>query len=364
MSTIMTASQQWATRPADERFVSLTEMLARMKGLRESSRSVTTSSRRISAEPMDDNKGLVLVGPDGNAANPTNWAFGQLAQLAEAPAGYLRTLPSPIACDALNYGLRYKRDVEDIGALLTRDNGEVSIRAITGPKYGRVWNADIVHSLVENFGDGRGLDTDWRVPGEFGQETEITKANTTLFAGDRDMFVFLADERNRVEVKDRRNGESGLMARGFFVSNSEVGDGTLQLDTFLFDYVCCNRIVWGAKQHKSIKIRHTSGAPDRWLEEVKPALALYHEASTMDITSAIANAKAKRLDDVGDFLAKRFGKRMPSMLHDVHMEEEGKPIETVWDVVTAVTAHAKTIKWQDDRVVLERKAGELLDMVA
>ena len=69
--------------------------------------------------------------------------------------------------------------------------------------------------------------------------------NTTLFASDRDMFVFLADEDNRIENPNRRAGRFGSFARGFFVWNSEVGKTTLGAGFFLFDYVCCNRIVWG-----------------------------------------------------------------------------------------------------------------------
>src|SRR5207302_1489157 len=89
------------------------------------------------------------------------------------------------------------------------------------------------------------------------------KENTTLFASDRDMFVFLADEDRRIDIPGRRNGSGGSMARGFFVWNSEVGDKTLGLGFFLFDYVCKNRIVWGADQYTEIRIRHTKGAADR-----------------------------------------------------------------------------------------------------
>lgn len=46
------------------------------------------------------------------------------------------------------------------------------------------------------------------------------------------------------------------------------------------------------------------------------------------------------------------------------MLEEDRPIENRWDVVTAVTAHAKSVVWQDERVDLERKAGELLPLAA
>src|SRR5262249_44345241 len=89
---------------------------------------------------------------------------------------------------------------------------------------------------------------------------------------DRDMFVFLAGEEHRIELRNRRAGRFGSFARGFFVWSSEVGKTTLGAGFFLFDYVCCNRIIWGAEQYTEVRIRHTKGAPDRWLEEVTPVL--------------------------------------------------------------------------------------------
>lgn len=364
---LMRASNEWASRSEDERFVSLTDMAQHFAVQRDESREMIVASRNVRVVPDEDNKGLMLVGPQGGGARPTNWAFGQLASLAKAPAGYMRTLPSPLVADCVNYGLKFNRDVEDVGVLLTR-NGQVSARAVTGPRYGRVWNADILQGLVARFGDGRGNGSDWKVPGEFGQDVEVTKANTTLFAGDRDMFVFLADERNRIEVPGRRNGQAGEMARGFFVWNSEVGSATLGIATFLFDYVCCNRIVWGAKQYKQVKVRHTPSAPVRWFDEVQPALEQMRQAPVGNIVQAIAKAKDARIDksgkEVDDWLASRFGKNMPAMMQDIHLEEEGRPIETLWDASVALTAWARGRKWQDDRVDWERKAGDLIDLAA
>lgn len=370
MSTISTASHQWATRPADERYTSLTAMRDHFHTTRANSRATTVSSRRLQAIPSEDNKGVLLQGANGHAYAPTHWSFGQLAQLAEAPAGYLRTLPAPIAADCVNYGLQFKRSIEDVGVLLQRSGSYVDatgshlpepiIPAVTGPRYGRIWNADILDSLVKRFGDG--VTGDFRVPGEFGKAIAVTKANTTLYAGDRDMFVFLADESHRIEVPNRRNGEAGSLARGFFVWNSEVGSATFGIGTFLFDYVCCNRTIWGAAQYREIKLRHTAAAPDRFLQEVGPALISYANSSTDSITSGIAAARAAKLDDVDEWLAKRFGKRTVESLQAVHQLEEGRPIETLWDVSNALTAKAKSVPWQDERVALERQAGEVLDL--
>jgi hypothetical protein len=328
------------------------------------SRSSVVSSRRLEAVPdaNDQRRGLMIEGPNG-PAEPTHWSFGQIASLVGAPASYLREVPAPIVADCINYGLRFSRDIDDVGLLLTqKDDDTIELRAATGPRYGRVWNCEVADALVERFGDG--IHGNWRVPGEFGTDVVVTKDNTTLFASDRDMFVFLADEHNRIEVPGRRDGQAGQMARGFFVWNSEVGATTLGAGFFLFDFVCCNRIVWGARDYNEVRIRHTAGAPDRWLEEVAPVLTEYAAGSARPVLETIANAKQKRLDDVDNFLAERFGKRMASDVKEIHMLEELRPIETLWDVTTAVTAYARNMPNSDRRIELERKAGEVLQLAA
>lgn len=362
---LMHASRQWATRPQDERFTSLPELLTKVSHVREHSISGAVSTRRIEFLPdqNDEMKGL-QVAVAGQLANLNHWSFGQAAALAKGPAGYLRTLPAPIAADALNYGMRFLRDAEDVGTLRYAPGDEdTTLTAATGPRYGRIWNEEIVSALVNKFGDG--VQGPWKVPGEFGKDVPITKDNTTIYGSDRDMFVFLADEHNRVEVANRRNGRSGSLARGFFVWNSEVGAQSMGAAFFLFDYACSNRIVWGAQEFKEIRIRHTVSAPDRWLEEITPVLTEYSNALAKPVEETIKAAQKKKLeDDLDAFMSKRFTSRLGTLAKAAHEREEGRPIETLWDVVTGVTAHAKTIKNQDERVALERQAGAILDLVA
>ena len=351
------ASRQWSTRPSDQRFTSLPALAAFTAYQRQHSRSVVVSSRKLNIEP--DGQELRVLGPNGHGYMPTHWAFGQLAQRAEAPAGYLRTLPAPMAADCLNYGLQFKREVDEIGCLLRKNGDEPEFAAATGPNYGRIWNAEIADMLVRKFGDG--INGHWRVPGEFGKRIEVTTANTTLYASDRDMFVFLADEDRRIEIPNRRGGSSGSMARGFFVWNSEVGAQTIGAAFFLFDYACCNRIVWGAEQFSEVRIRHTSGAPDRWLEQVVPVLEEYATSSEKPIVEAIQHAQERRVEKALDkFLANRFGKGLVSSIKTAFEADEHRPIETVFDVVTGATAYARSITHQDRRVQIERQAGELL----
>lgn len=363
---LMTASRQWATRPDDERFTSLDALLEHTRQQRQMSRGLALPSRAIEARPLEDDeqrRSLVVMGPGDAPTLPTHWSFGQLASRVGAPAGYLRQLPADLAADCINHGIA-RRPVEDIGALLRANGGPAAeLAAVTGPNYGRIWNADIVQALRDRFGDG--VTGDFTVPGEFGRAVDVDKGNTTLFASDRDMFVFLADEKHRIEVPNRRNGQTGTMARGFFVWNSEVGSASFGIATFLFDYVCCNRIVWGAEEYREIKIRHTSGAPTRWIEEVAPAIEAYAHKETASITEAIDRARHAKLESpeaVQEFLQRRFTKARAEGIRLAHFADEDRPIESLWDAAVGITAYARGIKYQDERVQLEREAGKIMAM--
>lgn len=368
MTTLMQASRQWMSRPDDERFVTLTDLHEFCDNSRRRSVGKVVSSRQVRAVPLNDDpehKGLVVVGPSGNSVATTHWSFGQLASRAGAPAGYMRDLPAPLAADCINYGLHVNRDVDELGILLTvpEDRSDaVELRAVTGPNYGRIWNADITGLLVDRFGDG--ISGDWRVPGEFGKKVNVTKENTTLYASDRDMFVFLADEKNRIEVPNRRDGQPGSLARGAFFWNSEVGKSSWGMGLFLFDFVCKNRMVWGAEDYTEIRGIHTSGAPDRWLDQVVPALKAYANSSARPMQARIEAAQQKKIDDIETFLNNRFSKAQASAIAQVHEIEEGRPIESLWDAATAITAYARELPHQDVRVTFERKAGDVLKLAA
>lgn len=363
MSTLSQASREWATRPDDQRFTSLTQLHAYCESLRQRSKSGVISQRDITALPCSDNSGLRVTGRTGNPFQLTNWSFSQLAQKAGAPAGYLRTLPSPMAADCINYGLKHNgNEAEDVGVLLTRTEESVQLRAVTGPAYGRVYNSTITQALVERFGDG--ITGPFRVPGEFGKRIDVTKANTTLYASDRDMFVFLADEERRIQVPNRRDGQTGSLARGFFIWNSDVGAGTLGGCQFLFDYACANRTVWGVQDFGEIRVRHTKSAPHRWIEEVAPRIVAFSQASAAPIETMLKAAQAKRVVDLDKFLADRYTKSQAAGIKLAHMADEGRPMESLWDVSVGVTAYARSIPYQDARVDLERSAGKVLALAA
>jgi hypothetical protein len=178
------------------------------------------------------------------------------------------------------------------------------------------------------------------------------------------MWVFLADESRRIELPNRRDGKTGSLSRGFFMSNSEVGAGTYILGTFLFDYMCGNHIVWGATGYQELKIRHTSGAPDRFVEQAAPAINALAKSSASGMQELLLAAQRKRVENVEEFLLNRFTRSQTVAIQAAHMAEENRPIETLWDVSTGVTAYAKGIAHMDARVDLEREAGKVIALAA
>ncbi len=81
-------SSEWFNRPDDERYLSLDDLWASVKGRSERSRCrvVETADIRVEAA-RDSAERLHLVLPKAKEpVAPTHWAFGQLASIVGAPA--------------------------------------------------------------------------------------------------------------------------------------------------------------------------------------------------------------------------------------------------------------------------------------
>jgi hypothetical protein len=175
----------------------------------------------------------------------------------------------------------------------------------------------------------------------------------------------LVDEKNPVEV----NGEQ--LFRGFYAWNSEVGSAVFGLATFLYRYVCDNRIIWGATNVQELRIRHTGGAPERFAYEGAKYLARYAEEDTRLISSTVKAAQNKEIplnpghgETVESWLqARGFTKAQAKGSVESAIQEEGQA-RSVWDVVQGITGYARTFAHTDERVQLEGKAGKLLSQVS
>lgn len=149
-------SSEWFSRPADERYLSLSELFGSVKRRTDRSRTRTVESAAVRVEASrDDAEALALLLPGSDAPiAPTHWSFGQLAGLVGAPAAYLRQLPAALAGINLQYGLTSHR-AEQVKTLET-DDGRIELRAVTGPDYGRIYDHELVAAVMRIAGNGTG----------------------------------------------------------------------------------------------------------------------------------------------------------------------------------------------------------------
>ena len=368
-------SSEWFSRPDDERYLSLSELYASVKTRAERSRTRTVESAVIRVEAhRDDPENLALILPDAEApVAPTHWSFGQLASLVSAPAAYLRQLPAPLAGINLQYGLTSHR-AEQIKTLETED-GRTELRAVTGPDYGRIYDHELVAAVQKIAGNGTG-DTRWKVPGTldwssgvYNPMVDITKDTTTLYASDRDVFLFLVDDMNPIEAGKLPDGSPDLYFRGFYCWNSEVGAKTLGIASFYLRAVCQNRNLWGVEDFQEISIRHSKYAANRFAHEAAPALTRFADSSPRPFVEGIRAARERIVahndDDRTDFLRRRgFSKAETARIVETVLAEEGRPPETVFDFVQGITAVARSKPQQDARLEMEGKAKKLLERAA
>jgi hypothetical protein len=363
-------SSEWYSRPDDEKFLSLNDLYDNVRRRADRARTRVVESRDIRVEAsMDNAERLSLIVPgEAEPIAPTNWSFGQLCSLVGAPASYLRYLPASLAGINLQHGLLSHRG-EQVKLLNTHE-GRSELRAVTGPDYGRIWDHELVAAVMKIAGNGVS-DTRWKVPGvldwgsmRYNPHVDITRETTTLYASDRDVFLFLVDDTHPIEAGKLPNGEPDLFFRGFYCWNSEVGSKTLGIATFYLRAVCMNRNLWGVENFEEISIRHSKFAANRFAHEAAPALETFADSSAMSFVEGIKTARgrivARSDEDRETFLRKHgFSKTDTAKIIQSVIAEEGHPPASLFDFVQGITAHARARSNQDTRLEIEGKARKL-----
>lgn len=383
------ASNQWSTRPADQRFWTLADMHAACQAHRDSAREATVQTHSLTLRTAgSDGADLELVGKAGTPARLTHWAFGQLSRVAGAPADYLRSLPADLAATNLNHGLA--RHTGDSRLLLHR-NGSLVLRSITSDSYTRIWNCNAIERLLSFESAG------WRVPPARPSSNDDPRARPAteadvladregggglsvnvgdmiapagLYASDHDCFVFMVNESRRIA-----DGTAGGLSRGFFLTNSEVGNGrALTVTTFLYRFCCGNHIVWGASNVSKIKIVHRGEANARFNQQLHCELTRYADARASETEGQILAARKMSLGDNKDAVLDTLFKHLRGDVSQKTIEsgydracldaDNDRTIDprTVWGMVQGLTAHSQTLPFADERAKIDRAAGKVLEM--
>lgn len=384
------ASDQWAKRPPDERYWTVGEMLAAAKRYRSSAEEarINLADLRLAG---GENNTLALLDPQDQQAALTNWSFGQLARRVQAPAGYLATLPSHVAAQALTAGLqRLGTDGADCNVLV-HNNGSYVCRSFMSDSYSRIWNDEVIAKLLHFEQQG------WRVPparpafdGQPGTRpaTEADVLNQKrngltvkvgdliapagLYCSDHDMFAFMVNDNVRID-----DGTEQGLARGFFVSNSEVGAAALKVTRFLYAYCCSNHIIWDVKDVQELKVIHVGRNNERYSWRIESTLKEYANASQSEDLARINAAKrlslGKDKEEVIETLFKEpkvnLTKRELDAAYDRAEREyqekrSSAPPRSAWGFAQGVTAMSQETSFADERLALDRAAGRIMALAS
>lgn len=375
------ASNQWATRPVDERFWTLEDMHAATLAYRNTAVESRVFISDVRAE-ADDGE-IYLTGRQGTRAQLTHWSFGQLAQRAKAPASYLRDLPATLAVQNINYGLK-TRDEDVQTKLMFHKNGGLLLRAMTGSDYTRIWNHEVAERLVKLPG--------WRPAPAIavhddprsrpatqadidGLPTRIQVGQTIspagIYASDHDMFVFLIDTNSEIELDGQR------FFKGAMVWNSEVGAASIGAMGFYFSEVCGNHIVWGAKYVKEFRFRHVGRAKDRAFHKLAVDFKAYADESVSEDRARMISAKqfviGASKQEVLDTLFSYVGKRKIALpraniieavnFAEAKEERYGDP-RTAWAISNSLSEMSQTASegHAGKRVSLDKAAGKIMEI--
>ena len=342
MTNLDRAHQELYRRTPDETFGSMQELWDHCYRVREQSCDRWHAPNALAAKAQSG--ALVLtLGSDG-AFLMNDWSFSSLCRLAGVSKDTVNRLSPETASTVLAETL--PRNGKKPFQILTEED---RVRSIHGASYTRLWNADIL-AMLREFG------TDFQPP------QQGSNGGTGLYAEEQDLFVFLVDPLGWAEI----DGEN--YAPGFFVWNSEVGRRSLGCQTFWFQAVCQNHIVWDATEITEYTRKHTAHVSEG-LGEIRAmieAIVAKRDARKDGFVAVIRKAMEAKLGSDADEALKELCK------HGITRNAAKDAIElarekgrfTIWSVVDALTRLSQKSQYAGDRTEADQKAAQLLSLVA
>jgi hypothetical protein len=338
MTVLTRAHQELFRRPDDECFSSLEDLTAHCHQVRE--RSLDRWERPGQIVLTSD---LNLAVGDNPDLIPNNWSFRQLCRLAGVSKDTLDRLSPKTASRVLQETLPRG---EKPWQILTADE---TVRSIHGVSYTRLWNDELLTTLQE-------FAPDFKPP------PKAKGGETGLYCGEQDLFCFLIDPAGWTEI----DGEA--FAPGLFVWNSEVGRRSLGIQTFWYQSVCGNHLVWDAVEVVEFSRKHTANVRDG-LDEIRAIVTdlVRKRGERQDgFVRVVRKAMRETLgENAEQALAKVLAAGIPSRLAQEAIESAQRLGRlTIFAVVDALTRISQRVFYAGDRTELDAKAAGLLSLAA
>jgi hypothetical protein len=272
-----------------------------------------------------------------------DWSFSQLCKLSGVTKGTLNRLSPGTASRALQETLPAAEKPFQFLA-----TGK-TIRSMHGVAYTRLWNADLLDVIAE-------FATDFQPP-----QTGVGGA-TGLYCGEQDLFAFLIDPTGWAEI------DGDAFAPGFFVWNSEVGRRSLGIQTFWFQAVCQNHIVWDAVEVVEFTRKHTANVRDGLgeIRRIIETLVAKRDERRDGFVRVLTKAMQETLGADAESVAKELGRHgIPRNLGQKAIEiarEHGR--FTIFALVDALTRLTQKAVFVGDRTEADEKVAGLLALAA
>ena len=361
MQNLTRASEELFRRGPDERFGSLMELWQHCQN--EKQHAVEHWPSPQSLRPNCQPGAVVLRLDTDREFHLNDWSFSQLCRLARVSKDTLNRLTPETASRALQETLPTE------GKPLQILSAGETVRAIHGTAYTRLYNADLLTMLREFATDfqppqeaAEGLGppavADDVPPWETPDSPSRSSGGTGLYCGEQDMFCFLIDPAGWTEI----GGEA--FAPGFFVWNSEVGSRTVGIETFWFQAVCQNHIVWDAVEVVQFSRKHTTNVHES-LAEIRrtiETLVARRDARRDGFAKVIQRAMETRLGDDAEEVRKVLAQQgITRTLVKKAMEvAQQNGAFTIFSLVDALTRIGGTLLYAGERMELDQKAAQLL----
>lgn len=337
MAVLTRAHQELFRRTPDECFDSMQALRSKCFSHREQSQD-----QWVRAQEVLWTHDMTMCLNGGNEYSLNEWSFSQLCRMAGVSKDTLNRLTAKTASRAIEETLPTSDKPLQV---LTTD---AQVRSIHGVSYTRLWNAELL-DLVDEYA------SDFSPP-----QTAMDGISTGLYCGEQDMFAFLIDPTGWAEI----NGEA--FAPGFFIWNSEVGRRSLGIQTFWFQRICQNHIVWDATEVVEFSRKHTANVRDGLndIRRIIEGLVKKRDERRDGFVATLRKAAVAKLGDDANKVLEQLSKHnIPRTLSKRALElAAADGAFTIFSLVDALTRLSQEVQLAGVRTELDAKIGQLLSL--
>ncbi len=339
MASLTRANRELYRRGPDESFQTLQELHDHCR--QERRYSVDLWQLPQTLLPTVSGGELSVTLEKGDSVELNDWSFSQMCRLSGISKDTINRFNPETATLAFRDTLpQADKPVQ----LLTTGR---TVRSVHGVSYTRLWNAELIEAI-------RDVATDFQPP------QTASNGGTGLYCGEQDMFCFLIDPTGWIDI----DGEA--FAPGFFVWNSEVGRRSLGMQSFWFQRVCQNHIVWDAVQVVDFSRKHTANVRDGLLEIRRhiEALVAKRDSRRDKFAEVLKKAMHTRLGTDSEEVAKELGKHgIPQhYIKDAMEIARAQGGFTIFALVDALTRLTQRVTFAADRAEADCKVAQLLSL--